>query len=86
MLTNSSDPNAYPISGFTWLILYKEQNYNGRSQKQAQETLNFLNWIIQEDAQAVAQQVHYAPLPAKAVELSKQILKSVTYDGKSLLN
>ena len=86
MLTNSSDPNAYPISGFTWLILYKEQNYNGRSQKQAKETLNFLNWIIQEDAQAVAQQVHYAPLPAKAVELSKEILKSVTYDGKSLLN
>ena len=85
MLTNSSDPNAYPISGFTWLILYKEQNYNGRSQKQALETLNFLNWIIQEEAQAVAQQVHYAPLPAKAVELSKQILQSVTYDGKSLL-
>jgi phosphate transport system substrate-binding protein len=86
MLTNSSDPNAYPISGFTWIILYKEQNYNGRSHKQALETLNFLNWIIQEDAQAVAQQVHYAPLPVKAVELSKQILKSVTYDGKSLLN
>ncbi len=86
MLTNSSDPNAYPISGFTWLILYKEQNYNGRSQQQALETLNFLNWIIQADAQAVAQQVHYAPLPAKAVTQAKQILKSVTYDGKSLLN
>ena len=85
MLTNSSDPNAYPISGFTWLILYKEQSYNGRSQKQAEETLNFLNWIIGEDAQAVAQQVHYAPLPAKAVEQAKQILKSVTYEGKFLL-
>jgi phosphate transport system substrate-binding protein len=85
MLTNSSDPNAYPISGFTWLILYKEQSYNGRSQKQAQKTLNFLNWIIDEDAQAVAQQVHYAPLPAKAVKQAKQILNSVTYDGKALL-
>ena len=31
MLTNSSDPKAYPICGFTWIILYKEQSYNGRS-------------------------------------------------------
>ncbi len=85
MLTNSSDPNAYPISGFTWLILYKEQSYNGRSLQQAEETLNFLNWIVDEDAQSVAQQVHYAPLPSKAVEQAKQILKSVTYDGKALL-
>ncbi len=85
MLTNSSAPNAYPISGFTWLILYKEQNYNGRSEKQALETLNFLNWIVEEDAQAVAQQVNYAPLPIKAAEQAKQILRSVTYNGNSLL-
>jgi len=85
MLTNSSDPNAYPISGFTWLILYKEQSYDGRSEKQALETLKFLNWIVDKDAQAVAQQVHYAPLPSKAVEKAKNILESVTFDGKSLL-
>ncbi|MCP4551165.1 MAG: phosphate ABC transporter substrate-binding protein PstS [Bacteroidetes bacterium] len=85
MLSNSSDPNAYPISGFTWLILYKEQSYKDRSLKQAQETLNFLHWIIGEDAQAIAQQVHYAPLPEKAVEHAKQILKSVNYKGNPLL-
>jgi phosphate transport system substrate-binding protein len=30
MVTNSSDPEAYPISGFTWIILYKDQSYNNR--------------------------------------------------------
>lgn len=85
MLTNSSDPNAYPISGFTWLILYKEQSYNNRSKQQALETLKFLNWIIDKDSQAVAQQVHYAPLPEKAVKQAKMILKSVTYNGEPLL-
>ncbi len=85
MLTNSSDPNAYPISGFTWIILYKEQKYDGRSLAQAKGTLEFLNWLIDKEAQAVAPQVNYAPLPAKAVELSKQILASVTYDGKPIL-
>jgi phosphate transport system substrate-binding protein len=85
MLTNSSNPNAYPISGFTWIILYKEQNYDGRSLVQAEGTLTFLNWLIDKEAQAVASQVNYAPLPAKAVELAKKILASVTYDGRPIL-
>jgi len=85
MLTNSSDPYAYPISGFTWIIFYKEQSYNGRSFAQAEGTINFLNWLIEKEAQAIAPQVHYAPLPAKAVERAKEILKSVTYSGRKIL-
>lgn len=85
MLTNSSDPKAYPISAFTWIILYKEQDYNGRSLQQAEETLKFLNWLVGPDAQAVASKVDYAPLPGKAVSLAKNILKSVTYKGKPVL-
>lgn len=85
MLTNSSDPKAYPISAFTWIILYKEQDYNGRTQQQAEETLKFLNWLISADAQAVAQKVDYAPLPGKAVSFAKTILKSVTYKGQPVL-
>lgn len=85
MLTNSSDPNAYPISGFTWVIFYREQAYNGRSKAQAEETIKFLEWIIAGDAQAVAQSVNYAPLPEKAIELSKEILKSITYEGKPII-
>lgn len=81
MLTNSSDANAYPISGFTWVIFYREQAYNGRSKAQAEETIKFLEWIISPNAQNVAQSVNYAPLPEKAIELSKAILKSITYEG-----
>jgi phosphate transport system substrate-binding protein len=85
MVTNSSDPKAYPISGFTWIILYKEQSYDGRSAKQAGETLKFLQWVLGTDAQAVAPKVAYAPLPAKAVSLANNILKSVTYNGQPIL-
>ena len=86
MLTNSDDANAYPISGFTWLILYKDQAYDGRSKAQAKATLEFLDWIISPDAQAVAPKVNYAPLPEKAVSQAKSILRSVTYNGEALLN
>lgn len=85
MLTNSSDPEAYPISAFTWIILYKEQSYGDRSRQQAEETVKFLDWLISSDAQAVAQKVDYAPLPEKAVVLAKSILKSITYNGETIL-
>ena len=85
MLTNSSDEKAYPISGFTWLILYKDQNYDGRSKAQAMATVEFLSWIIEKDAQAMAEQVNYASLPEKAVAQAKAILMSVVYDNEPLL-
>ncbi len=85
MVTNSDDAAAYPICGFTWLILYKDQGYDGRSKDQALATLNFLDWIVSPEAQAIAPKVNYAPLPEKAVTQAKNILRSVTYKGEALL-
>ena len=85
MLTNSSDPASYPISGFTWIILYKDQSYGKRTAAQAAGTVTFLNWLISEEAQSNASKVNYAPLPAAAVVKAQAILKSVIYDGKPVL-
>jgi phosphate transport system substrate-binding protein len=85
MLTNSTDPNSYPISGFTWIILYKEQNYNNRTKEQALATVKLLDWLVSEEAQGEAEKVHYAPLPVSAVEKAKTILHGVTFDGTPLL-
>jgi phosphate transport system substrate-binding protein len=85
METNSSAPDAYPISGFTWIILYKEQAYNGRSLAQAQATVKFIQWLLQPTAQKVAQELKYAPLPEKVVKLDEANLKSITYKGKPIL-
>ena len=85
MITNSSDPEAYPISGFTWIIIYKEQAYENRSRQQAEETVKFLDWMISPDAQAVAQKVDYAPLPEKTAALAKTILQSITYNGEAII-
>ncbi|WP_321288218.1 phosphate ABC transporter substrate-binding protein PstS [uncultured Sunxiuqinia sp.] len=85
MLTNSSDPASYPISGFTWIILYKDQAYDGRSMAQAKATVEFLDWMVSEEAQAQAAKVNYAPLPEAAVQKAKAILRSVTYEGKTIL-
>ena len=86
MVTNSSDPDAYPISGFTWIILYKEQSYGGRSLSQAEAVVEFLYWLVGSDAQAIAESVQYASLPPDASATAKRILRSMTYDGKPILN
>ena len=84
MITNSAAPGAYPISCFTWLVVYKEQNYSRRSKEQAVATLNFLEYILSSEAQNVAEEVHYAPLPQKVIELSKENLKQITFDGNPI--
>jgi phosphate transport system substrate-binding protein len=86
MLTNSDDPGSYPISGFTWIILYSEQSYNNRSKEQALATVEFLDWLVGDEAQKEAEKVHYSPLPDATAELAKGILRKVTYKGEPLLH
>ncbi len=85
MVTNSSDPDAYPISGFTWIILYKEQSYGGRSLARAESVIKFLDWLVSPDAQAIAESVNYASLPSNVSSLAKNILRTITFDGKPVL-
>ncbi len=85
MLTNTGNPQGYPISGFTWLIMYKEQSYDGRSKAQATEILNLMNWLISPEAQEVTKKVNYSPLPDAAVEKARNILRSVTYKGVAIM-
>ena len=83
-ITNSQAAGAYPISTFTWIVIYKEQNYANRSKEQAQGTVDLLKYILSTEAQSLTSQVHYAPLPKRAVELSLRNLDAVTYNGVAI--
>lgn len=84
MITNSPAENAYPISCFTWLLIYKEQSYNGRSIEQAKLTIDLLKWMVGDKAQKMTEMVHYASLPKEAVNNALEALSSVTYNGAKL--
>ena len=84
MITNPSAPDAYPISCFTWIILYKEQAYADRSQAQAKATVDLLKWMLGQEAQALTTKVHYSPLPQGAVDNANALLNSVTYNGQPI--
>ena len=84
-ITNADAAGAYPISTFTWMIIYKEQNYSDRSKEQTIATLDLLKYILSDEAQQITSEVHYAPLPTKAKEVSLANLNTVTYDGVTIL-
>ncbi len=84
-ITNANAAGAYPISTFTWMIIYKEQNYSDRSKEQSVATLDLLKYILSDEAQNITSEVHYAPLPAKVKEVSINNLKTVTFNGVAIL-
>ncbi len=68
-ITNSSAPDAYPISGFTWLLVYDKQ----KDSVKGRALVEFLNWMLQE-GQKFASDLGYAPLPA---EVNQMVQKTV---------
>ena len=83
-LTNTDNPNGYPISSFTWALIYKDQKYNDRSAARATQLLKLLWWNIH-DGQQYCTALNYAPLSKSAVKVAEKILKSATYGGKPIL-
>jgi phosphate transport system substrate-binding protein len=71
-ITNASGPGAYPISSFTWLLLYEDP----MDKAQGRIMVDFMNWALIE-GQTFAAELGYAPLPSAVVELEKQALATI---------
>jgi phosphate transport system substrate-binding protein len=81
MITNSANPDAYPICGFTWILAYVNQTDKAKG-----ETLvNMLWWAIH-DGQQYGPALDYASLSAVAVTKAENEIRSIKYQGQPLLN
>jgi phosphate transport system substrate-binding protein len=80
LLMNSSDSQAYPIAAFTWLLVYREQQYSGRTLGQAIALKRLLNWMLT-TAQSVNEGLGYGTLPESAVTKAQVLVRSLTYGG-----
>jgi len=83
-LTNTDNPKGYPITSFTWALIYQEQSYSGRSAERAKMLLQLL-WFNIHEGQKNCEPLNYAPLSKSAVKVAEKILKSATYGGKAIL-
>lgn len=79
-IVNAPGDEAYPISTYTYLLLYKEQD----NQIKGKALLDFIWWALHEGDQ-FARDLLYAPLPDNLLKMVEEKLKSVTYQGQPLL-
>ncbi len=83
-ITDTPSAKGYPMSSFTWILVYKEQAYSKRPIGRAEALANLLWWMTHE-GQQYAEPLHYAPLPDEAARKAEKIIKSITYDGRPIL-
>ena len=69
-ITNAKGKQAYPISTFTWILLYEEM-----PQQQGKNMKEFIKWALGEEGQRIAAELNYAPVPK---ELSQSVLQRVS--------
>ncbi|MGH8011187.1 MAG: phosphate ABC transporter substrate-binding protein PstS, partial [Candidatus Binataceae bacterium] len=73
-ITNAPGAKAYPISSFTWLLVYEQQ----QNAKKGAATVKFLKWALT-DGQKYAPALYYAPLPKVVVEKELKQLTLIKY-------
>lgn len=71
-IVNAPGANAYPISSFTWILLYRQQADSVKARK----LVDFLGWALREGG-ASAQALDYAPLPPALVSRLEERLGTV---------
>jgi phosphate transport system substrate-binding protein len=76
-ITDATGKDAYPISSFTYLLVYKEQT----DPVKGEALVKFLWWAIH-DGQKVAGSLDYAQLPRPVVEKVEKALQAITVQGK----
>ena len=81
MLTNSTNPDAYPIVGFTWLLVYVNQ----KDQAKGEALVKTMWWAIH-DGQKYTEALSYAGLAPAAVVKAENAILSIKYLGQPLLS
>ena len=71
-ITNAPGRGVYPISSFTWILLYESSGDRMRSARMVE----FLRWALA-DGQRLAPDLGYAPLPADVVKLANAVLNRI---------
>jgi phosphate transport system substrate-binding protein len=77
-IVNPPGRGAYPISSFTWILIYQNQQDADKGRK----LVDFLRWALR-DGDASAGALDYAPLPAQLDARLEQRLQSVAIGSRA---
>ena len=78
-ITNAPGPQTYPISSYTYILVYKNQ----KDATKGKVLVDFLWWGIH-DGENFAKELQYAPLPDDIVKRAEGKINSITAAGAAL--
>jgi phosphate transport system substrate-binding protein len=71
-ITNAPGDAVYPISSFTWILLYQDP----KDKVQGKAMVEFMKWALT-DGQKFAAELGYAPIPKNVVDLEMKALATI---------
>ncbi len=78
-ITNAPGKDAYPIAGFTWLLVHRDSKDSAKGTA----IVNFLRWSITE-GEKMAGPLDYAPLPRGVQERVLKSIDTLTVNGAKI--
>jgi phosphate ABC transporter phosphate-binding protein len=79
------DPdNGYPITSFSYLIVYKELNVLSDMTEEKANALSWFLWWALHDGQHYALTLSYVPLPQEVVAHNEATLRMITFNGQQI--
>lgn len=83
-IVNQPGNNSYPISSFSYLLVHKNlDNIASMDKEKAKALVHLLYWMIT-DGQQHASLLQYVPLPDEVVEIGKNGLSQIKFEGEQL--
>ncbi len=71
-ITNAPGDTVYPISSFTWMLLYQDP----KDKVQGKTMVEFTKWALT-DGQKLAPELGYAPIPKNVVDMEMKALDTI---------
>jgi len=84
VVRNTQAVDAYPITSFSYFLVYKELNVlPNMDEYTARQLVEFLWWTIH-DGQNYSAELDYVPLPSNVVARNEETIRMITFNGKQL--
>ncbi|WP_034340898.1 phosphate ABC transporter substrate-binding protein PstS [Deinococcus misasensis] len=82
-ITDAAGADSYPISGYTWILVYQNQDYGKQTNEKAKAVKDLLKWIVT-DGQKFNEDLGYAQLPDRAQKLALGLVNSIKFGNSKL--
>ena len=76
---NAPGKDSWPIAGYTYLLVYMDQQDCAKAQK----LVGFIKWALSEKGSGIAAELDYVPLPDSVKQQVLATLGKMTCQGKA---